>query len=160
MKKIIIVLLSLALLGAIGYIFYPKTPQFVDIKMKSLPNFTQDQITIDGEAQFMNPNNFGITLQGHDIEVSIKGIQIGELTQKEEQKIAANTAFAVPVKLSFKKSDVFQSDDLLLQAAITIFGGEELKIRFKGMVNIQVLGFIKIPMPIDYSESILKYLNK
>ena len=154
MKKFVTVLVVLFVLVGGGYIFFPKAPEMTGIKKIGLPNFGKKEVSIKVEAKFNNPNYYGLTLTGHDIDVYITDKKVGNVTQTEERLIPGKENFTIPLKITFDGSEVLGGQGFL-KGLLSSFVDNDMTIRYKGTVTVKAFG-LNIPVPIDYSEKLFE----
>lgn len=155
MKKLIGYVIVLVIIGAVGYVLFPKAPDLVGVKPTEAPSLTKKIIVLKADAQFDNKNYFGLTLVGHDIDVFVGDKKVGNVSQTMERKIPAREKFNVPVKVTFNRNEVLGGAGFF-KNALKFALNNDLIITYKGTVDVNVLG-IGIPVPVDYSQKLVDF---
>jgi len=131
----------------------PKEPEFLRIEEIKLDKLGLSGADIRAMMVFSNPNDFGLTVAGSDLEVIIDGKKAGTVVQSDEIAVKANSEFKVPVIAKIKQEDLFEDALGSLGKAIDIALSKKMKLKIQGKVFIKVFGK-KIPVPVDYTDEV------
>ena len=131
----------------------PKEPEFQSVKNIELIEFTDENVVINANAIFHNPNIYSCTLESSDIDVIVNGINVGKAEQKERTAIPANADFSLPMQIQFPPTKIFNDKNSLINLAISALGGKKIDLQYKGSITISVLE-IPFTVPVDYTDEI------
>ena len=110
-----------------------------------------DEIIINANALFYNPNKIGGRVKEIEILASYNGNKIAEIRQEtNNSKIPKHKEFRVPFRVTLP-FDKIKSE--LMGSILTLVGGEQLTLEYTGYIKIGVLGVSK-NIPINYTGSI------
>lgn len=146
---------GLVILAAAAFFLYPKAPQMTGIENFKLPKMDARTLTIQGDAKFTNPNFFGLTVEGYEIDVLVSEKKVGQIESNEKRPIEPKTDFSIPVTVTFEKREVFGGSGFfrnLIKSAVD----NEMKAHYKGEVRVSVLGMV-FPVAVDYTQNLLKH---
>jgi LEA14-like dessication related protein len=124
----------------------PKEPTFKKIQNLKFDGFGEGKINISGDALFNNPNAFGGTLTGTELDVFIDGEKSGHISQREQIAVPAQSDFSVPIRGALASQG-------LLGKALSFLTKKEMKARFNGYITIKALE-VEFKVPVNYEQPI------
>ena len=128
----------------------PKQPEFVRIKSLVVKEFSDEKVTLGGEAILHNPNGIKVTVKEIDISVTVNEKAVGKVNQTGEIEVPANAEFEVPLVVDFAPNDVY---DNLLSGLMTIISKGQLEVHYKGFIKMKAAG-ITFKVPIDHQDEV------
>ena len=123
----------------------PVEPEFKTIANLKFIKLQQQQIALEVEAIFYNPNKNGLTLLGTDLLVDIEGTK-AKVIQINKVKVKGKQEFSVPLRVELSMDDI---NNILIPKALELLGGSKLKMHFKGNIEMKVMG-AKFNISIDH----------
>lgn len=137
------------------FIFFFSCLSLESVKFEKLVNtriigISGQDITIQTEAQFFNPNKIKGLIKDISIDVSIEDQKVAHLTEESEVKVMKNERFTVPVKLTIKLKSL-KND--LLGNLINLLKTRKIELKYSGYISIRSFG-IGYKIPIDYQEEL------
>ena len=114
----------------------PQRPEFKQIKNVKVQSLKQNKVTITADAEFHNPNVFGIKLTGIDLDVDIDGEKAGKVNNDQLTEVPAQKSFDVPLTFMFNPKELSGG---AIGKAINIFMNKKMKVHFKGTVTVKAL---------------------
>jgi len=137
------------------FIFFFSCLSLESVKFEKLVNtriigISGQDITIQTEAQFFNPNKIKGLIRGISIDVSIEDQKVAHLTEESEVKVMKNERFTVPVKLTIKLKSLKNN---LLDNLINLVKTRKIELTYSGYISIRSFG-IGYKIPIDYQEEL------
>ncbi len=125
-------------------------PEFKDIAglKVNMAGFTS--VNVKGDALFYNPNKRTIHIQHVDMDVAVDGEKVTNISQAFDIKAKGMSDFTVPIDLNLSLKDLQINS---ISSALSILGGEERKVHFKGKIKVKAYG-IGFNVPIDHVESL------
>lgn len=148
MKKISFLFLIIHIL-IIAACNAPQAPEFKNVENVKIAGFGGNSVTLTGDALFNNPNSFGLTITGADLDIFVDGDKVGHIDQVAKATVNAKSDFAVPLKTLLSLSE---SSKGLIGKALTVLGNKgKVKTKIKGTITVDALG-IPIPIPVEHEE--------
>lgn len=98
-----------------------------------------------------NPNDFGFTVKGIDIDVYVSGVKLGTINKTNKVKIGANSNMVYPININVKPSELLESGWGLLMD----LGSDDVELMLKG--NVKVSKFLiskKVKLDIKHNVEI------
>lgn len=137
------------------FIFFFSCLSLESVKFEKLVNtriigVSGQDITIQTEAQFFNPNKIKGLIKDISIDVSIKDQIVAHLMEESKVKVMKNERFTVPVKLTIKLKSL-KND--LLGNLINLIKTRKIELTYSGYISIRSFG-IGYKIPIDYQEEL------
>jgi len=137
------------------FIFFFSCLSLESVKFEKLVNtriigISGQDITIQTEAQFFNPNKIKGLIKDISIDVSIKDQIVAHLMEESKVKVMKNERFTVPVKLTIKLKSL-KND--LLGNLINLIKTRKIELTYSGYISIRSFG-IGYKIPIDYQEEL------
>lgn len=130
-----------------------QNPTFIGIEGLKLDQISIKNTSVQANMKFNNPNSFGLTVAGTDLDIYLDDKKAGIVNQSQEIEVLAHSDFKVPIKASIDKDAITKELFSNIGKALDLALGKKLPLRMKGYVYIKVLGQ-KIPIPIDHSQEI------
>ena len=152
MKKIATILFSINLLLILAC-ERPQEPEFLRMKDVKVSNLSFQEVTIEGNAEFRNPNPYGITLTNVDLDIGVEGKKVGNIRQTEKAEIPAKKDFEIPVVANVKTSDLSMD---LLGSALSLLGkksDKKIDVTYQGTITVEAMG-VPIQIPVDDKKEI------
>ena len=137
------------------FIFFFSCLSLESVKFEKLVNtriigISGQDITIQTEAQFFNPNKIKGLIKDISIDVSIKDQIVAHLMEESKVKVMKNERFTVPVKLTIKLKSLKNE---LLGNLINLIKTRKIELTYSGYISIRSFG-IGYKIPIDYQEEL------
>lgn len=126
-----------------------QSPEFMSISNLSITDFSLSNIKIASNANFVNPNDIGITLKKVELSVFVNGKPIGSINQVKSTKIGARADFAIPLQINVVQSNLFNAIGGISGAFGALFG-KEIDIEYRGKITVSKF-WIPISLPIKYN---------
>lgn len=123
-------------------------PEFVGMQHIEVSKVTSKEAILSAGAKFYNPNDQSIKLKQVVVDIEVDDRIVGVIDQDMKLKIAGNDYFTVPIEASFNIRDIG-----LLNGLISMLGGKEINVHYKGYIKVAVYGYTT-KVPIDVEESI------
>ena len=121
-----------------------EAPVFKSIGQVEVKSRSNTNITVVGEVNFYNPNNYKITLKHVDIDVLLNNKHLTNYTRDYNLKIDENEYFSVPVEISFTLADLNSN---VISSAISALLGKKQQLGYNGHIRVKAFGFqIKVPV--------------
>ncbi|MGD1890400.1 MAG: LEA type 2 family protein [Cyclobacteriaceae bacterium] len=105
---------------------------------------------LNGDAVFFNPNDRKITLKKVDVEVSVEGQKVKDISREFDITAEPNSEVTVPIDVTLTLEDLNMN---LLSTAMSMLNGEEKKIRYKGKARVKMYG-VSFSVPFDYEDDV------
>jgi len=147
MNKYVLVLLLVTCFAACEK---PAEPTFQSMKNVKIANIKGDVVTLTADALFHNPNIFGVTLTGVDLDVSVDDKKAGNVTQTHSIDVPAKNDFSVPVAIDIALSDVSKN---ILGTVMSVLGSKKIKVHYKGFVTVKALE-IDLKIPVESEQEV------
>ncbi len=144
-KKNVFSLLALLVLLA-GACIPNKNIELRDIKNVALQKGTGEDMVLEGDAVFFNPNSARMKLKEIKVEVLIDGKKSAVVDQKLKAVAKGKSEFTVPLKVQLQMKDIG-----LVDALKSLFGGKKYEIHYKGYLRANVNG-VPLRVPVDHKE--------
>ncbi len=128
----------------------PEAPDFKGIKNLKVNVQGLNSARINGDAIFFNPNDRQITLKQVDVEVSVEGQKVKDISRKYDITAEPNSDVAVPIDVTLSLEDLNMN---LLSTAMSMLNGAEKKIRYKGKARVKMYG-VSFSVPFDYEDDV------
>lgn len=158
MKKTIIVLSIVAVLGVGGYLFYKSQIDKLygmDYGFESVrfENIAFDNTVIDLKLRVTSDSTLEAEISDLDLDAYINGVKVGKIVDNRKIIIPAKGYSIVDIKVSINMDEVRMNGIAVLG---DIWKNKDANLTLKGSAKVKT-AFIKVPTKIDYTESI-KYL--
>ena len=153
MKKQYILLLLIPAILFMPACSVNKDADFVSMKNVNITKLTAQQIIIDADAVYYNPNDVGCKLVKTDVDVSVDDILVGQVVQTENSEIGAKSNFTIPLKISFATKKILKDKVKILQGVVALLENRKVDVRYEGTVTIDILG-VEYESDFDYTEAI------
>ncbi len=124
-------------------------PSFVNIDKISITDFSQQTIGVTSNANFINPNDLGITIKKVELNVVVNGTPVGSISQQKSTKIKSRSDFSIPIKLQIMQADLYKALGGFTGSLGAVFG-KEVEIGYKGKVTVCKF-FFSYTIPINYT---------
>lgn len=128
----------------------PEAPDFKGIENLKVDVEGLSRARINGDAVFFNPNNRQITLKQVDVEVSVEGQKVKDISREYDITADPNSEVSVPIDVTLTLEDLNMN---LLSTAMSMLNGAEKKIRYKGKARVKMYGF-SFNVPFDYEDDV------
>ena len=156
MKKTIIILAIVAVLGISGYIFYSnQVEKLMNMRYKflAIKNVSVGETAFDVKVRIESDSTLEAQVTDLDLDVFVNGRKVG--------KIVDNSKMIIPAKgysvIDFKVIADLDSIGLnALNLAGEVWKNKDATLTLRGKAKVKT-SFISFRVPIDYTESI-KYL--
>ncbi|SRR5690606_4742540 len=125
-------------------------PEFKDIADLDINMAGFTSVNVKGDALFYNPNKRTIHIQHVDMDVAVDGEKVTNISQAFDIKAKGMSDFTVPIDLNLSLKDLQINS---ISSALSILGGEERKVHFKGKIKVKAYG-IGFNVPIDHVEKL------
>ena len=113
-----------------------------------------NNIVVNAEALFFNPNNLGGKIKEVKIDVEYNGNLIALIEQEgNNTKVPKEDEFTVPFEMTLPFSKIRKE---LLGTLLTIAGGNKILLHYSGYIKIKVYGVVK-SIPIEYTRTLKVY---
>ena len=125
------------------------------IKFEKLVNtrivdISGQNITLQTEARFFNPNKIKGLIRDISIDVSIKDQKVAHLMEESEVKVMKNERFTVPVQITIKIKSLKKD---LLGNLINLVRNRKIELTYSGFISFRAFG-IGHKIPIHYQEQV------
>ncbi|MEM6845205.1 MAG: LEA type 2 family protein [Bacteroidota bacterium] len=128
----------------------PEAPDFKGIENLKVNVEGLSRARINGDAVFFNPNDRQITLKQVDVEVSVEGQKVKDISREYDITAQPNSEVKVPIDVTLTLEDLNMN---LLSTAMSMLNGEEKKIRYKGKARVKMYG-VSFSVPFDYEDDV------
>lgn len=125
-----------------------QTPEFKNISDLSITDFSLSNIKIASNANFMNPNDIGITLRKVELSLFVNGKPVGSINQTKATKIKARSPFSIPLQVNVAQSQLLNSVGGLTGAFGALMG-KEIDVEYRGKITVSKF-WIPFNFPINY----------
>ncbi len=137
------------------FVFFFSCLSLESVKFEKLVNtriidISGQNITIQTEAQFFNPNKIKALIRDISIDVAIKDQKVAHLMEESEVKVMKNERFTVPVYLTIKIRSLKKD---LLGNLINLLRTHKIELTYSGYISLRSYG-IGYKIPIDYQEEV------
>ena len=141
--------------GPLMVVFFSSCLSLESVKFEKLVNtriveISGQDIILQTEAQFFNPNKIKGTIRDISIDVTIRDQKVAHLMEESEVKVMKNERFTVPVKLTIKLKSL-QKD--LLGNLINLIRSRKIELTYSGYISLRAYG-IGYKIPIQYQEQV------
>lgn len=122
-----------------------KTPEFIGTRNISLNKLGLKSSELDMEMGFLNPNGFGLMLEGFDLDVYMNGDYLGKARDIRATLIPGKDTFHVPVRMEVGMKHI-------LSQGLSLGLNREADIRVKGTAKLSRAnkGHMIWQIPVDY----------
>ncbi|MEM7103166.1 MAG: LEA type 2 family protein [Bacteroidota bacterium] len=138
----------LAFVGCNG----PQNPTFKgmqNVKFKSASFGEGFNVRLSGDAILENPNSFGITVTGLDLDVFAEDKKMSRVEQDVSASIGANSDFSLPIILDIPLKEL--AGHLEKPKNFNLLKKKEVKIKLEGYIIVSAAG-VNIRVPMTYEE--------
>ncbi|WP_103071472.1 hypothetical protein [Aquimarina sediminis] len=116
-------------------------------------NIDLNNITLNADAVFNNPNNLRGTLSIDDMHIFVDNIDVGTVSS-QEFKVPQKSEFSIPLEGTISLSKVYKENkNNLLGSILKVVQTDSLKIRYKGAIKYH-LGSFSYPYSIDKEQMV------
>ncbi|MGK7389268.1 MAG: LEA type 2 family protein [Candidatus Cyclobacteriaceae bacterium M2_1C_046] len=123
-------------------------PEFKYVHNVQVKKITGQEVLLNADAVFYNPNNMRMKLRGVDVDVFVEEKKVGEINQDIKTDIPALDDFTVPFDATFNIKEVGGLNTLM-----SVLGGKKLLVRYKGNIRVTVNNF-PFRVPVDYQDEV------
>lgn len=115
-----------------------KKPEFIKLDNIKVIDSNSKNITLSVDALFLNKNDVGGTLRTDDIKLIINNSEVAHIIA-DEFDVPRKKNFTIPLTVSVSTDRLLNKNSLsgLLSSLIS----QQLKVRYKGEIKYQLLGF-------------------
>ncbi len=136
-------------------VFFSSCLSLESVKFEKLVNtrivdISGQDITLQTDAQFFNPNKIKGTIRDISIDVAIRDQKIAHLMEESEVKVMKNERFTVPIQLTIKIKSLKKD---LLGNLIQLVRSRKIELTYSGYISFKAYG-IGYKIPIDYQEQV------
>lgn len=131
----------------------PESPIFVEIINVKVADIKNNEVFLEGDAVFKNPNPIAGRLVKTDIDVVVNDIEVGKIRQDLATEVKANSDFTVPVHVNFPFNKITKNKKNLLKGLLNALIDQKALVSYKGTVTINFLK-IDFETPIEYEEEV------
>ena len=123
-------------------------PEFKYVQNIQVKKITGQEVLLNAEAVFYNPNDMRMKLREVDVGVFIDEKKVGNINQEVNMVIPAEDDFTVPFDATFNIKEVGGLNTLM-----SVIGGKKLKVRYEGHIKVTVHG-LPFRVPVDYENEV------
>jgi LEA14-like dessication related protein len=120
-----------------------KDPVFIESKNFRVGKLGFQKSTVNVTLDYYNPNGFGLTLEGADLDVYVGDKLVGKTILNERINIPAKDTFSIPVKMDVEMKNLVSN---LMMVGLN----EDVELTLKGSSRLKKAG-IGITFPINYT---------
>jgi LEA14-like dessication related protein len=117
-----------------------------DVKNLTVDQTDKENVILNGDAVFYNPNSSRLRLREINVEVFVDGKKSALVNQKLSALARPKSEFTVPIKVQISLKELG-----LMDALMSLFGGKKYEIHYKGYLKAKVNG-IPMRVPVDHKE--------
>lgn len=152
-KKAIISLLII-LIPILFYWVYTfnkiEAPEFVEVKFLNTEVVAFDNVEIEGEVTFFNPNYKDCKLLNTELKASANGVFLGQIIQLEKVEIPSNANFSIPLKMKVNPVQIGLTEGISSLVEKALNQNKSFKLLIEGYSRIKVGETIyKVPIKQD-----------
>ncbi len=154
MKKLVLLLMSVTLLSCN---FENRKPEFKRFENIVVEKFTSSKIIINADAIVYNPNGISIYLNKTEIDVIVDEKKVSHISQTNSTEISKNSEFKVPIKATFKPSDLFDKKATILDIVLKYkdkLKNKNINLNYDGNMEFGV-GEFTFAIPVEYQQEVL-----
>lgn len=123
-------------------------PEFKYVQNIQVKKITGQEVLLNAEAVFYNPNDMRMKLREVDVDVFVDEKKVGKINQDVNMIIPAKADFTVPFDATLNISDVGG-----LNTLISLMGGKKLRVKYAGHIKVTVHG-LPFRVPIDFENDV------
>lgn len=158
MKKALLILGGLGLIGFAGYAYFKKQIKLLsDFRYKivgfSIVQVSENVFSFTVKIRFISDSSIEATISKLYLDVLADGAQIGFITEIKEFIVPANGSTDIDLFFSVKPKGVLGNIIGILTGALK---QKDIMLSFKGYAKISS-GFISTTIPVDYTTGIKQY---
>ncbi len=158
MKKALIILAIVAVIGFTAFTFYKKQfDKLIDMDYEfmavQLESASLDNTVANVKIKLISDSTLEAVIKDLDLDIYIDGVYVGNITENKEILIPAKGYSIVDFHI---KADVTEVKTNALNLIGKIWINKDAILTLKGKAKIK-FAFLNIPVPVDYTESV-KYL--
>ncbi len=131
----------------------PKPPEFKRISNIIVTEASLVNIRIIAQAEYFNPNPFGVKVKKWDVNVRANGAAVGKIEQSGEIEIARKGDFTVPFIVNFPPSKILERESGLLGSILTSYLDRKIELEYLGTMTMSLMG-VSFDIPIEYKETV------
>lgn len=156
MKRFLLFLTLIAVIGLAGYYYFQKQGGVQDIEFlqveglqfKRVTPFPKLSLTTSAKAALHNPNPFGVEITKMEFDVYVEDKHTTKVSQIVSVPMPAKSEFKLPFEFEIPlgKSGFFKDAKDVITGA---WKNQSLKIKTVGVINIEVLN---IPVELPFEE--------
>ena len=144
-----LLLFFLIILGAFSCKQPDKEPEFKHVQNIQVKKFTGEEVLLNAEAVFYNPNDMRMKLRGVDVDLYVEGKKVGNIEQDTNMPVLPMSEFTVPFDATFNLKEVGAMNTLLN----VMLGGKKLMVRYDGFIKVTVNG-LPFRVKVDYENEV------
>jgi len=130
-----------------------KKPVFIKVDHIKVVKMNANEVALEADAFFKNPNDIGGKIATDSINVFINGAKVARVSSKEF-KVPARKEFSIPMVVKIPTKRIFENNkNGIIGGIINSILNKLIKVQFKGELRYKVMGFSKV-YPIDKTEEI------
>ncbi len=149
MKSIKSTLLFLSLLFIISSCSV-KQPEFRGVENLKLDLKSTDEVKLNGDAIFFNPNKATFYINEINVKVFVDDKEISSLIDNETRKAEPNSEFRIPLDLRFPTSKLY---DNVISGLFSLASGKKFEVKYDGYIRGKAFG-ISVKVPVRSSQRI------
>jgi LEA14-like dessication related protein len=163
MKKAIIIVSIVALLGTAVYFYYKgqakiledqATYELTKIQLKKLD---MDDTALTLQMKITNPSNLQAQVTKLDIDLYLNDKKISKIIDSGSFVLPAKGFTFVDLQANFSPNQIYGQTADILQVTVKI---KDATIAIKGAAKVLLGGFITFNLPVEYSTSVRTLLGK
>jgi len=117
-----------------------------DVKNVHVDAIDKENVRLNGDAVFFNPNATRMRLKEIKVDVYVDGKKSAFVDQKLRALARGNAEFTVPLTVQVSLKELG-----LMDALASLFGGKAYEIHYKGRLKANVNGW-PVKVPVDHKE--------
>ena len=155
MNKLFLSLLSITLLFSCTL---TQEPDFVKMDNYQILTINKNDVKLQANAYFKNPNDVGCEVVDTEIKVFVNDLYISDVKQANLIELEAKNEFFVPLKVSIPLNKISKDKSGMLGGMLSVLTNKNVKIKYEGFVTIRKAG---IPYDIEVlGEEVIKEFKK
>jgi len=127
-----------------------ESPDFKYISGLRIGGISTDEIILEADAVFYNPNKMGVTVTDIEMQATLNGVTVNQVKQLENVKVTGREDFTVPLQISFPTKKLFNN---FMSAISYAASNKKLDVQYDGFIRMKSLG-IGFKVPVDYTGEI------
>lgn len=128
----------------------PEAPSFRRVENVQIDVVGKDEVKIEGDAIFYNPNTARVKIKNVDLDVAVENHKVASMNKEYDIKVEGLKEFTVPLDVRVSMADLNMD---LINTALMLISGKKKKVSYNGEVTISVYGF-NYTVPVDYEDEV------